>query len=161
MQKVMEPTPERLAKGDIAETDIEIRKNVFVPCRRSSGALYTLRKSGAIQDCHVAAAEMWARDYETGIEGARDPEAGKSGAKSDIEYALLSRAAAVTRCQAVERNLGKVSMRFMIAMMVDGLSVNQMEQQMKKDRKKIAGAIELLLEQLVELYDHLPGRAMR
>lgn len=161
MQKTIEPTPERLAKGDIAETDIEIRKGVYTPCLRSSGALYTLRKSGAIKDCHVAAAEMWARDYETGIEGARDPEAGKSGAKSDIEYALLSRAAAVTRCQAVERNLGKVSMRFMIAMMVDGLSVNQMEQQMKKDRKKIAGAIELLLEQLVELYDNLPGRAMR
>lgn len=103
---------------------------------------------------------MWARDYETGVEGARDPEAGKSGAKSDIEYALLSRAAAVTRCQAVERNLGKISMRFMIAMMVDGLSVNQMEQQMKKDRKKIAGAIELLLEQLVELYDNFPWRTM-
>ncbi|KXV75874.1 hypothetical protein AD954_14020 [Acetobacter cerevisiae] len=128
---------------------------------RASGALYTLFRSGAILERHVAAAEMWARDYETGILGARDPEAGRSGGKSDIEYALLSRAAAVTRCRAVEYTLGKVSMRFMIAMMIDGLSVNQMEQQMKKDRKKIAGAIELLLEQLVELYDNLPGRAMR
>lgn len=104
---------------------------------------------------------MWARDYETGILGARDPDAGRSGAKSDIEYALLSRAAAVTRCQAVERNLGKVSMRFMIAMMVDGLSVNQMASAMHKDRKKVAGVIEFLLEQLVEFYDNLPGESMR
>ncbi|MCG0998175.1 hypothetical protein [Acetobacter persici] len=161
MQKVMEPTPERLAKGDIAETDIEIRKNVFVPCLRSSGALYTLRKSGAIQDCHVAAAEMWARDYETGILGARDPLAGKSGAKSDPELSLISRAAAVTRCESVRRSLGEVSGRFLRLMMIEGMSVNQMRQAMQKDHAKISGAIELLLEQLVELYDGMPGAQMK
>ncbi|MFT8597689.1 hypothetical protein [Acetobacter orientalis] len=161
MVKGLSPLPDRLAKGDVIETWLDDEHKVPQKVFRSSGALYTLRRSGAIEDCHVAAAEMWARDYETGVLGARDPQAGKSGAKPDIEYALLSRAAAISRCQAVERNLGKVSMRFMTAMMVGGLSVNQMEQQMRKDRKKIAGAIELLLEQLVELYDDLPGIAMR
>ncbi|KXV69964.1 hypothetical protein AD951_04295 [Acetobacter malorum] len=127
---------------------------------RSSGALYTLHKSGAIEDRHVAAAEMWARDYETGILGARDPDAGKSGGKSDIEYAMLSRAAAVTRCESVRRCLGAASQRFLVLMMIDGLSVNQMRIELKQDHKKVAGAIELLLEQLVELYDGFPGRIM-
>lgn len=161
LEKPICPTPERLAHGDVVETWLETAGDAPQKAYRSSGALYTLRKSGAIEDCHVAAAEMWARDYETGILGARDPDAGKSGAKSDIEYAMLSRAAAVSRCQAVERSLGKVSMRFMVLMMIEGLSVSQMEQQTKKARQKIAGAIELLLEQLVELYDALPGRLMR
>lgn len=161
MARGLSPLPDRMAKGDVIETWVDDEYKVPQKIFRSSGALYTLRKSGAIEDCHVAAAEMWARDYETGILGARDPDAGKSGAKSDIEYAMLSRAAAVSRCQAVERSLGKVSMRFMVLMMIDGLSVSQMEQQTKKARQKIAGAIELLLEQLVELYDALPGRLMR
>ncbi|WP_395495814.1 hypothetical protein [Acetobacter sp. KSO5] len=161
MQKTIEPTPERLAKGDIAETDIEIRKGIYTPCLRSSGALYTLRKSGAIKDCHVAAAEMWARDYETGVEGARDPEAGKSGGKADPELSLISRAAAVTRCEAVRRSLGKVSWRFLHMMMIQGMSINKMKAELKKDHAKISGAIELLLEQLVELYDDMPGRNMR
>lgn len=155
------PLPDRLAKGDVVEAWVDDEHKVPQKVFRSSGALYTLRRSGAILDRHVAAAELWARDYETGILGARDPEAGKSGGKSDIEYAMLSRAAAVSRCQAVERSLGKVSMRFMTLMMIDGLSVSQMEQQTKKARQKITGAIELLLEQLVELYDDLPGRLMR
>lgn len=161
LEKPISPTPERLGRGDVVETSLETAGQAPQKAYRSSGALYTLRQSGAIEDCHVAAAEMWARDYETGILGARDPDAGKSGAKSDIEYAMLSRAAAVSRCQAVERSLGKVSMRFMTLMMIDGLSVSQMEQQTKKARQKITGAIELLLEQLVELYDDLPGRLMR
>ncbi|KAA8387097.1 hypothetical protein FOH24_07115 [Acetobacter tropicalis] len=103
---------------------------------------------------------MWARDYETGILGARDPEAGKSGACSDIEYAMLSRAAAVSRCQSVQRNLGEVSQRFLQMMMIDGMSVNQMHAAMNKDRMRVSGAIELLLEQLVELYDNFPVRMM-
>lgn len=162
LEKPICPTPERLGHGDVIETWLDTAKGQ-APQKvyRSSGALYALRKSGAIEDCHVAAAEMWARDYETGILGARDPDAGKSGAKSDIEYAMLSRAAAVSRCQAVERSLGKVSMQFMTLMMIDGLSVRQMVLQMHKDRQKLAGAIELLLEQLVELYDDMPGRMLR
>lgn len=160
-EKPISPTPERLGRGDVVETLVETAGQAPQKAYRSSGALYTLQKSGAIKDCHVAAAEMWARDYETGILGARDPEAGKSGAKSDIEYAMLSRAAAVSRCQVVERSLGKVSMRFMMLMMVEGLSVRQITEQMCKDRQRIAGAIELLLEQLVELYDTLPGKMMR
>lgn len=159
-----EGTPERRSRGDVVETTVEVRvglgKPFVQPCLRSSGALYTLRKSGAIEDRHVAAAEMWARDYETGILGARDPEAGKSGAKSDIEYAMISRAAAVSRCEAVRRNLGASSQHFLQSMMIDGLSVNQMHMAMRKDRKRISGAIELLLEQLVELYDNFLGKIM-
>ncbi|KGB21149.1 hypothetical protein AtDm6_3144 [Acetobacter tropicalis] len=153
-------TIERRNHGDLIETSTEVVPGVSQPCIRSSGALYTLRKSGAIEDRHVAAAEMWARDYETGILGARDPEAGKSGACSDIEYAMLSRAAAVSRCQSVQRNLGEVSQRFLQMMMIDGMSVNQMHAAMNKDRMRVSGAIELLLEQLVELYDNFPVRMM-
>lgn len=153
-------TLERRNHGDLAETTTEVVPGVTQPCLRSSGALYTLRKSGAIEDRHVAAAEMWARDYETGILGARDPEAGKSGACSDIEYAMLSRAAAVSRCQSVQRNLGEVSQQFLKMMMIDEMSVNQMHVALNKDRKRVSGAIELLLEQLVELYDNFPGRMM-
>lgn len=151
-----EGTPERMQRGDIVLTEIEDERGHVTEHMRSSGALYTLRKSGAIQDRHVAAAEMWARDYETGILGARDPEAGKSGRKSDIEYAMLSRAAAVTRCKSVRRCLGAASQRFLVMMMIDGMSVNQMHVAMQKDHKKVAGAIEFLLEQLVEYYDHIP-----
>lgn len=153
-----EVTPERMQRGDIVLTEIEDKRGHMTKHMRSSGALYTLRKSGAIQDRHVAAAEMWARDYETGILGARDPEAGKSGGKSDIEYAMLSRAAAVTRCESVRRCLGAASQRFLVLMMIDGLSVNQMRVELQMDHKKVSGAIELLLEQLVELYDNFPGR---
>nr|WP_301272940.1 hypothetical protein [Acetobacter orientalis] len=161
MVKGLSPLPDRLAKGDVIETWLYDEHKVPQKVFRSSGALYTLRRSGAIEDCHVVAAEMWARDYETGVLGARDPEAGKSGAKSDIEYAMLSRAAAVSRCQSVQRNLGEISQRFLQAMMIDGLSVNQMSKVMRKEHRKVSGAIELLLEQLVELYDTLPGQIMR
>lgn len=156
-----EVTPERMQRGDIVLTAIEGRYGHITEHMRSSGALYTLRKSGAIQDRHVAAAEMWARDYETGILGARDPEAGKSGRKSDIEYAMLSRVAAVTRCESVRRCLGAVSQQFLVLMMIDGLSVNQIKKHIKKDHQKISGAIELLLEQLVNVYDNMPGKLMR
>lgn len=155
-----EVTPERMQRGDVVLTDIADKRGRVTTHMRSAGALYTLRQSGAIQDRHVAAAEMWARDYETGILGARDPEAGRSGGKSDIEYAMISRAAAVTRCESVRRCLGAASQRFLVLMMIDGLSVNQMQTELHQDRKKIAGAIELLLEQLVELYDDFPGRIM-
>lgn len=157
----LSPLPDRMAKGDVIETWVDDEHKVAQKVFRSSGALYTLQRSGAILDRHVAAAELWARDYETGILGARDPEAGKSGGKSDIEYAMLSRAAAVSRCQSVQRNLGEISQRFLQAMMIDGLSVNQMSKVMHKEHRKISGAIELLLEQLVELYDLLPGKHMR
>lgn len=159
-----EGTPERRSRGDVVATTVDVRagqgKPIVQPCMRSSGALYTLRKSGAIEDRHVAAAEMWARDYETGILGARDPEAGKSGAKSDIEYAMISRAAAVSRCEAVRRNLGASSQQFLQSMMIDGLSVNQMHVAMRNSRDRVTGAIQLLLEQLVELYDTMPGSFM-
>ncbi|MCP1247276.1 hypothetical protein NKW54_15290 [Acetobacter cerevisiae] len=155
-----EVTPERMQRGDIVLADIKDQRGRVTTHMRSSGALYTLHKSGAIEDRHVAAAEMWARDYETGILVARDPDAGKSGGKSDIEYAMLSRAAAVTRCESVRRCLGAASQRFLVLMMIDGLSVNQMRIELKQDHKKVAGAIELLLEQLVELYDGFPGRIM-
>lgn len=155
-----EVTPERMQRGDIIETDIVDRRGKRTAHMRSSGALYTLHNSGAIQDRHVAAAEMWARDYETGILGGRDPEAGKSGGKSDIEYAMISRAAAVTRCESVRRCLGATSQRFLVLMIIDGLSVNKMRQELRQDHKKVAGAIELLLEQLVELYDSFPGRIL-
>ncbi|MDN7350544.1 hypothetical protein [Acetobacter senegalensis] len=155
-----EVTPERMQRGDIVLAEIEDRRGLITEHMRSLGALYILRKSGAIQDRHVAAAEMWLRDYETGILGARDPRAGKSGRKSDIEYAMLSRAAAVSRCLAVQRSLGKASMQFLKLFMIDCLSVSQISGMINKDRKKISGAIELLLEQLVELYDSFPGRIM-
>ncbi|MCI1796583.1 hypothetical protein NKW44_14710 [Acetobacter lovaniensis] len=76
MHKTVNATPERLAKGDVTEVYVQEHQNLPPQKRlRSSGALYALRRAGTITDAHVAAAEHWARDYETGVLGARDPEA--------------------------------------------------------------------------------------
>ena len=92
----IKPTQERLQKGDVTQVYVQEHESLPPVKRyRSSGALYALRRAGTITDAHVAAAELWARDYETGVLGARDPEACKSGGRSDPHTIMQARAASV------------------------------------------------------------------
>lgn len=159
MQKTVSATPERLAKGDLTEVYVQEDRNQPVEKRlRSSGALYALRRAGTITDAHVTAAEHWARDYETGILGARDPEAGRKGGVPDPHTIMLARAAAVTRCEYVRKALGQVGETFLRQMMVDGMSVQAIAEAQNTHKLRVSGAIDLLLEQLVEAYQVMPGR---
>ena len=155
----IKPTPERLQKGDVMQVYVQEHENLPPVKRyRSSGALYALRRAGTITDAHVAAAELWARDYETGILGARDPEAGKSGGKADPHTIMLARAAAVRRCEYVRKALGTVGETLLHRMMLDGMSVQAIAEAGSTHKLRVSGAIELVLEQLVEVLDGMPGR---
>lgn len=162
MHKTVNATPERLAKGDVTEVYVQEHQNLPPEKRlRSSGALYALRCAGTITDAHVAAAEHWARDYETGVLGARDPEAGRKGGVPDPHTIMLSRAAAVTRCEYVRKALGQVGETFLRQMMVDGMSVQAIAEAKRTHKLRVSGAIDLLLEQLVEAYQVMPGERWR
>lgn len=159
MHKTVNATPERIAKGDVTEVYVQEFQNLPPEKRlRSSGALYALRRAGTITDAHVAAAEHWARDYETGVLGARDPEAGRKGGVPDLHTIMLSRAAAVTRCEYVRKALGQVGETFLRQMMVGGMSVQAIAEAKGTHKLRVSGAIDLLLEQLVEAYQVMPGR---
>lgn len=159
MQNTEEATPERLAKGDVTEVYVQEHENQPPEKRlRSSGALYALRRAGTITDAHVAAAEHWARDYETGVLGARDPEAGKKGGLPDPHVIMLSRAAAVRRCEYVRNALGQVGETFLHRMMIDGMSVQAMAEAASTHKLRVSGALEMLLDQLVEVYQVMPGK---
>lgn len=153
------PTPERLEKGDITSVYIEdpICKSEQ-PCLRSSGAVYALQKKGTLSDAQVAAAEQWARDYETGILGARDPESSKQSGKPDHEYCMLSRIRAADRCLYIRERIGPLGEKFLTDLMVNGLSVQKISEKHGKRRERIAGAIDFCLEQLADLYADMPGK---
>lgn len=154
----IKPTAERLAKGDVTEVYVQEQEKQPPEKRyRSSGALYALRRAGTITDAHVAAAELWARDYETGVLGARDPEAGRKGGVADPHTIMLARAAAVRRCEYVRKALGAVGETLLRQIMVEGFSVNGLSIKKKTNKIKISGMIEFLLEQLVEIYDNIGG----
>lgn len=154
-----EVTPERIQKGDITQVFVlDKNSDDYDEVRRSCGLLYSMRRAGKISDAAVAAAEHWARDYETGILGARDPEKSRQCGLPDAEYAILSRVAAADRYRYVKFCIGTVGETLLYKMMVEGLSIVQMSSAMNKDRNRLGGAIELLLEQLAEVYSNLPGK---
>ncbi|KAA8384039.1 hypothetical protein FOH24_07695 [Acetobacter tropicalis] len=155
----IKPTAERLAKGDVTEVYVQEQEKQPPEKRyRSSGALYALRRAGTITDAHVAAAELWARDYETGVLGARDPEAGRKGGVADPHTIMLARAAAVSRCEYVRKALGAVGETLLRRMMIDGMSVQAIAEAGSTHKLRVSGALELLLDQLVEALDRMPGR---
>lgn len=150
----IKPTAERLAKDDVTEVYVQDQEKQPPEKRyRSSGALYALRRAGTITDAHVAAAELWARDYETGVLGARDPEAGRKGGVADPHTIMLARAAAVSRCEYVRKALGAVGETLLRRMMIDGMSVQAIAEAGSTHKLRVSGALELLLDQLVEVLD--------
>ena len=104
--------------------------------QRSAGLLYTLRRSETITDAAVAAAESWARDYETGVLGGKDPEKSRQCGNPDAEYAILSRIAAVSRCRYVRSCLGSVGDDLLRKHMLAGTSISQFSDQQEKDRMR-------------------------
>lgn len=155
MHTPINATPERLSKGDVTTVYVQEHKNRPAEQRlRSSGALYALRRAGTITDAHVAAAESWARDYETGILGARDPEASKKCGCADAEYALLSRIAAAGRCRHVKCCIGVSGERLLLCIMIQGLSISNLSADTGKPRARLTGAIEIILEQISDIYNN-------
>ncbi|MCP1231742.1 hypothetical protein [Acetobacter indonesiensis] len=155
----IKPTAERLAKGDVTEVYVQEQEKQPPEKRyRSSGALYALRRAGTITDAHVAAAELWARDYETGVLGARDPEAGRKGGVADPHTIMLARAAAVSRCEYVRKALGTVGETLLRRMMIDGMSVQAIAEAGSTHKLRVSGALEMLLDQLVEVLDLMAGQ---
>lgn len=167
MQEITE-TPERLAKCDFTYVEVRLKKNGKAHYSLRVGAVYALHKVGSISDAQLRAAEDWAWDYETGILGRKDPQASKQCGKSDAEYAILSRIVAADRCRYIEKCLGKVSEGILIKVMIECLSLNEMalaisteDDKLKKEAKRhhkrrLAGMIDLLLEQLAEAYSRMP-----
>lgn len=163
-------TPERLAKCDFTDVEVRLKKNGKAHYSLRVGAVYALHKVGSISDAQLRAAEDWARDYETGILGGKDPQASKQCGKPDAEYAILSRIAAADRCRYIEKCLGKVSEGILIKVMIECLSLNEMalaistqdeddkpkKEAKRHDKRRLAGMIDLLLEQLAEAYSRMP-----
>nr|WP_301274045.1 hypothetical protein [Acetobacter indonesiensis] len=148
-----------MAKGDVTEVYVQEQEKQPPEKRyRSSGALYALRRAGTITDAHVAAAELWARDYETGVLGARDPEAGRKGGVADPHTIMLARAAAVSRCEYVRKALGTVGETLLRRMMIDGMSVQAIAEAGSTHKLRVSGALEMLLDQLVEVLDLMAGQ---
>ncbi|CCT58527.1 hypothetical protein [Acetobacter pasteurianus] len=153
-----EVLPERQQHGDVATILLEEKDKPAVEVSSSCGLLNKLHTSGVIGDAEVAAAQMWARDYETGIMGAKDPEASSKGGKPDPEYVLLARMHGTERCRYIREHLGKRSEEFLYSFLIDHMSISQVAGQRKRDRRQISGAIELLLGQLADVYAEMPGK---
>ena len=130
-------------------------KEQFDVMRRGVG-LYSLLHSGTITQRHVEAAQSWARDVETGIMGAADPERRSTG-QGTLEDMLIARSAAVTRCESVRRNLGRYAADLLVLLVIDGLPVSRIAQMYGKSRHNVAGAVSLLLDQLSDYYDTVPA----
>ncbi|MBB2164322.1 hypothetical protein HLH26_07160 [Gluconacetobacter sp. 1b LMG 1731] len=128
---------------------------------RTAPGLYNLRRSKAIDQAHVIAANMWARDYETGILGASDPERAATGKRGDLHDVMLARAAASARCEHIRKAIGRVGENLLIMLMIDGLPLDEMANRLAKHRRNISGASALVLEQTIELYDEMPGAHWR
>ncbi|AQS88251.1 hypothetical protein AA101099_1792 [Neoasaia chiangmaiensis NBRC 101099] len=131
-----------------------------IVARRGAG-LYGLLKNQTITEAHVAAAECWAKDYETGVMGASDPDRARHSKRGDIHDMMIARSAAMGRCQAVKKNLGALAEQYLIWLTIDGLSMSALAAKAGKDRKLVTGAVEFLLEQLVEFFDGQPGTFWR
>lgn len=168
----IKPTEERLAKGDITERLLPDGAQGASAVRLcASGAVYALHRAGYVADAHIAAAEKWARDYETGVLGARDPEAKRLKGRPDPECAILSRMSASARCRYVRDCLGRHSEMLLFRIMIDGSSLATLAQHLhdrvgaegrpyagatRHDRLRVAGMLALLLEQLAEIYCRMP-----
>ncbi|WP_240386366.1 hypothetical protein [Asaia bogorensis] len=114
--------------------------------------LYSLLHSGTITQCHVVAAQSWASDVETGIIGAFDPERRSTG-QGTLEDMLIARSATVAGCESVRRNLGRYAADLFV---LDGLPVSRIAKIYDKNRRSMADAVALLLDQLSYYYDNLP-----
>lgn len=154
-----EITPERAQMGDISISCIkDSKRSKTTTHMRAGGVIYALQNSKTLSDAQVHAAELWARDYETGVLGARDPEAKAGSGCPDPEYALLSRIAAGTRCRYVQEKLGQTGIKILFMLMIDGLSVSAMASLMEKPRMRVTGSIEMTLDILSEIYSEMPGK---
>ncbi|CEF41274.1 hypothetical protein ASN_1959 [Acetobacter senegalensis] len=166
-------TAERLEKSDVTTVEVTFDKRSKPHMCSRVGAVYALHAARSISDAQLGAAEDWARDYETGILGGKDPEASKQSGCPDAEYAILSRIAAADRCRYIRKSLGAFSETLLIRVMIDGLSLNNMamaihppevddEGRPKKpvatryDKLRVAGMLDLLLVQLAEAYTNMP-----
>ena len=119
--------------------------------RRGAG-LYGLLRSGTITRRHVDAAQRWARDFETGIMSASDPERRRSGG-GDIHDMLIARSAAVARCESIRRTFGRYASDLLVLLVIDGLSLGKIAAHYGKNRQSMTGAAELVLEQLSDYYE--------
>lgn len=156
------PTPERLARGDLEFEPIRLEpKTPPITVWRKCVGLYGLHRSGTLEDRHVTAAELWARDYETGVLGARDPDCRGSGPRGDAHDAQLARAAASGRHDYIRRAIGGAGESLMMLLMIDGLSIAAMGARLGRDQKLVSGAVLLLLDQVVEQYDEMQGTFWR
>ncbi|MFT8951733.1 MAG: hypothetical protein ABF979_05600 [Gluconobacter sp.] len=135
----------------LAELDQGKNKPPIEVLRRGAG-LYGLLRSGTITQRHVESAQRWARDFETGIMGASNPEIRSSG-QGTLEDSLLARSFAVARCEGVRRTLGRYAGDLLVLLVLDGLSVARISELYGKNRQGMTGAIELLLEQLADYYE--------
>ncbi|GAP24016.1 hypothetical protein GLF_0898 [Gluconobacter frateurii NBRC 101659] len=135
----------------ITFAELEKNKKTVEVMRRGVG-LYSLLRSGTIRQWHVDAAQRWARDFETGIMGAADPERRSTG-QGTLEDMMLARSAAVARCEGVRRTLGRYAADLLVLLVLDGLSVARIAEIYGKNRQSMTGAVELLLEQLGDYYE--------
>ncbi|MBF0857618.1 hypothetical protein HKD24_00100 [Gluconobacter sp. LMG 31484] len=133
-------------------TELNLGKNRKIAVIRRGVGLYSLLRSGKIKQSHVNVAEQWARDFETGVMGASDPER-RSNGQGTLEDMLLARSAAVARCEGVRRTLGRYAADLLVLLVLDGLSISKIAEIYGKDRHGMAGAVELLLEQLTDYYE--------
>ena len=147
-------SPERQDKG----SNFRVVEGV----QRLWGPISALHRSGDIDDCHVVAADRWYRDFVLGVEGARDPEARRSGKAGDIHAGMLSRVAACERHREVREALGFCGEIRLHLMLVEELSFSSIADKLLpgdvNGRKKVAAQMVFLLEQLVEHYASLDQR---
>ncbi|WP_215745161.1 hypothetical protein [Gluconobacter sp. P1C6_b] len=134
-------------------TELDLGKNrPSIEVIRRGVGLYSLLRNGTITQRHVDGAQRWARDFETGIMGAADPERRSTG-QGTLEDMMLARSAAVTRCEGVRRTLGRYASDLLVLLVLDGLSVAKIAELYGKNRQGMTGAVELLLEQLADYYE--------
>jgi hypothetical protein len=119
--------------------------------QRIASGLHQLEKRGRIQPCHTVAALRYRRDFELGIEGARDPERTGSGARSH-DGAMIARVDAVSRYRCAADAVGPDADALLRLYVVYGLSLRAISADSRFDRRGLADGLAESLEGLAEHY---------
>ncbi|WP_242501255.1 hypothetical protein [Komagataeibacter xylinus] len=152
------PSETRIAHHDLAQVDVALtKKSRPVEVWRRCAGLYGLLRSRAITEGQVSAAQCWAVDYEIGVLGGTDPEMEHGAKRGDIHDAMIGRIGSVERCKYIRARIGGRGEQLMMMLMIEGLSLNDMSERLKQNKRNTSGALCFLLEQLAEHYAGMPG----
>jgi hypothetical protein len=149
----LEPTPERRRRsafvvGPAVATEAgpaQAGSRVY----RASSTIERMLRTGAIEPRQAQAADRLRNDFELGVIGAREPATGSVG--STGWYYAEARLAALRSFQMARKKLGPMQ-GYVIAIVIDELSLTNLARWIRCNRQEVAGVLKLGLDTLADHY---------